>query len=295
MKTVQKMKGEPLEVLEELLSDLRNKRIMIKKMLSRLPEGRLMIATAGKYYNYFDVSTVKGKLQRRSIGKDRALVNKLARRCYCEELLDRLEINISLVEGILVKTEAIGDKAIIKALPRHFDLLDPEEYLYGKTDASWPCPSRDPSVRPHAPALLIEGTDPAVWAAEPYCENTAYLEFKTHYSTRGVLCRSKSEAGILGIYDMKQIYYHSDERLVILNESVAPDIIGVRRDGALIYHEHCGMQSPRYSERLHHKLQLYEQAGIVPGRNLILSFDDENGNVNLELIEAQIDDIYSRA
>ncbi|MCQ4635662.1 hypothetical protein NE619_02885 [Anaerovorax odorimutans] len=36
------------------------------------------------------------------------------------------------------------------------------------------------------------------------------------------------------------------------------------------------------------KLAMYEKAGIVPWKNLIVTYDDENGNLDARIIEAEI-------
>ncbi len=261
-------------------------------MLSRLPEGRLMISTDGNELCFFDVSVGDGGRKLRQIGKDRQRVQKLARRRFLEEELKRLDRNIPIVEKARNASVSLDQKDILSMMPKHFDLFEPELLIYGREAPKWPCPSRDPLILPKAPLLDLGGRDPAEWAAEPYRENTSYLQFKTHLAPRGFYCRSKSELGIYSIYDRKRIYYHPDETIIINGTLLSPDAIGARQNGDLIYHEHCGVQSARYSERLHNKLYLYEQAGIVPGKNLLLTFDDENGNLNLALVEAMIDDIY---
>ena len=78
----------------------------------------------------------------------------------------------------------------------------------------------------------------------------------------------------------------------VYGELLAPDAVGARRDGVLIYHEHCGVNSEGYHKRNAHKLDLYERAGIVQGKNLLLTFDREDGSIDLELIRMQIMDIY---
>jgi len=280
--------------LQEVLTHLRQERRSVTKSLSRLPAGELLISKAGKYMRYFLVEIVNGKRKMTSIGKKPRLVMRLAKKRFLEELLKRLDHNIGVCEKALRESVSTEPQNMINSLPRNFDLLDEQELLYGKKLRDWPNPSRDPQITPHLPLLDIGCLDPAEWAEEPYCENTSYLDLKIHRNARGILCRSKSEVSILDMYDYKGLFYHTDETLIIDGELLSPDVIAVRHDGTLIYHEHCGMQSVRYSERLQHKLWLYEKAGIVPGKNLILTFDRADGSLNMAIVEQLIDDYFFR-
>ena len=197
------------------------------------------------------------------------------------------------IECILNKSRALSPEAVIRALPRHFDYLNREYLITGKYEGFlWPNPTRDLRIPVLAPALETGGLSPEAWGALPYRENTAFLERKNQYSSRGIACRSKSEAGILQIYDEFRIPYHTDEHLIINGESLALDVTGARRDGCLIYHEHCGVNDSGYHMRSAHKLDLYERAGIVQGKNLLLTFDHDDSSIDLELIKMQIKDMY---
>ena len=55
------------------------------------------------------------------------------------------------------------------------------------------------------------------------------------------------------------------------------------------YWEHCGLTSnSQYMSHHKWKLDIYEEMGIVPWKNLIVTYDDENGNLNIPLIESEI-------
>lgn len=57
----------------------------------------------------------------------------------------------------------------------------------------------------------------------------------------------------------------------------------------LVYWEHCGrVNDPAYMRHHKWKLSMYEKAGIVPWKNLILTYDNEQGNIDARIIEAEI-------
>lgn len=52
-------------------------------------------------------------------------------------------------------------------------------------------------------------------------------------------------------------------------------------DGSLLSWEHCGLVGdPSYMFKHKRKLEQYEEYGIVPWRNLIVTYDDEKGNID---------------
>ena len=94
------------------------------------------------------------------------------------------------------------------------------------------------------------------------------------------------------IYDSLEIPFHYDEVVLIGGRQVSPDIIGARRDGTLIFHEHRGLFSDEYLARNDWKSGLYAAAGIIPGVNLIYTYDSPSGVINARLAREIIKDIY---
>ncbi|MCI8609744.1 MAG: hypothetical protein HFE73_08885 [Firmicutes bacterium] len=41
-------------------------------------------------------------------------------------------------------------------------------------------------------------------------------------------------------------------------------------------------------ERHKWKLSMYEKAGIVPWKNLIITYNDSQGNINMKIVESEI-------
>ena len=132
------------------------------------------------------------------------------------------------------------------------------------------------------------------WFTMPYAENTSFPEYKTITAYNGLKTRSKSEALILERYGSKNIFYHYDEMVWMKDKKVSPDIIALRKDGTFFIHEHAGLWSEEYMRKNQWKFALYESAGFVQGKNMLISFDDENGNINLKLIDVLIDDMVER-
>lgn len=282
------------KAIEILLSDLKKQRRMINIELCRMPEGKLMISSNGSRLSCFDIGSPNSRKNPKGIGRDKERVCKLARKAYLQEELERIEINIRQLEHALARCVPLDEADLLKSMPKHFDTLD-VRYLVNpavQNTGKWPNPSRDPSVKPGYPALRLEGITAQEWAELPYRENTKNLEHKIHRASRGFWARSKSEVLVTGEYDRQGIFYRYDEVLEIDGKYVSPDIRGVRADGCFIYHEHLGLQDDGYTADTIRKLILYRRAGIVLGKNLFVTFDDEYGGISMDLLRASIDAMY---
>ncbi len=279
--------------IKMLLSKLKELRRKVVKELLYAPNGNLLIQKDRGYYAFRQDFAEGGKRIQKGIGKDQDLVDRLAHKAYNEELKRRLDINIGLLEHALVGSLSLESRDIIETLPESFGLLDQGAIIFGhrNDDISWPNPMRD-GVYPVEYPLSIDPSERFNWAKRPYLENTLFLEYKIHRTPRGILCRSKSEVSILGVYDSFVLPYHYDEQLFIGHHRISPDIVGCRADGQLIFHEHIGVDSDVYRRRYEQKDRIYRAAGIVQGKNLIYTFDREDGSINLELISAMIKDVY---
>ncbi len=282
-----------LEPINYILTNLKNEYRFVCKELSRSPGGELKIVSEHGYTRYIQVTREGNLRNRKGISRDTKLIGKLAHKCFLEEKKARLAENIKLIESIAGQSLSINASDILSAMPARFDTIDKEIILSGRRSKyKWPIPSRDSNVFPRPAALTTGGLSPEEWAAMPYCENTSFPEFKTHLTSRGIACRSKSEVAILEKYDALHIPFHCDETMVFGHSSFAPDVVGARSDGMLIYHEHFGVQDADYRRKREWKMNLYDSVGIRPGKNLICTYDHEDGSINMELIDAQIRDMY---
>jgi len=293
--------------LKSLLAELKKECVSIKNELRGYPQGDLMIYKSTAGTQFFCVTRVDGARIRKGISTDTGLVYKLARKAYLQRVLSRIEHNVDLIEGIMKKCQDIDDADLLKNLPKNYELLRPDWILHPdliNNNANKPHPVGDGTVNPIELALTLDEmmkmaypllknkTNPSEWYSMGYCANNSFIQYKTHIADNGLRVRSKSEASIIGLYNTKNIPYHYDEQFTIGGISISPDIVAVRNDGSVFIHEHAGLWTSDYLERNNRKMQLYKSAGFIQGRNLLITYDDENGNINLKLISALIDDMY---
>lgn len=86
------------------------------------------------------------------------------------------------------------------------------------------------------------------------------------------------------------LHYKYEAELLLEGITFHPDFTIMRKsDGRLIYWEHCGMVNDQRKIEAHkRKLAVYERNGIVPWKNLIVTYDNEDGGINARLIDAYI-------
>ncbi len=282
-----------LPELENFIANLKDIRRKAYKKLSRAPEGRLDIQKVQNYLSFRQVYTADGRRKQFGIGKDPALIDQLANKRYLQSKIWALDRDIEILEKALKLCVPVDDDTIIGSLPEGFQTLSRASIILGRRETSrnWPNPVRE-GIAPVRCLLEIDPAKRWEWAALPYAENTSYYEYKKHLSSNGLRCRSKSEAAILGIYDSLILPYHYDELMYVGGALASPDIISCREDGTMIYHEHKGLDTEGYKSRNELKELRYKRAGLIEGRNLLFTYDREDGSINLDLIRAQIMDIH---
>lgn len=234
-----------------------------QRELRSMPPGQLSIRKDGKHTHYVHLYSERGRQIRRGITKDREMIRILARKKYLQKSLALLEKDITLLETFMKKHRAPTPDNIIKHLPEAYSRLMPEDFL-------------------------PQGQSQSGWAAEPFEKSTWHPEELSHITGRGLVVRSKSEAIIADKLDHYKLPFRYEEILYIENKSFAPDFKILSRNG-IVYWEHCGrVHDKKYMRKHNWKISMYEKAGIVPWKNLIVTYDDEQGRLDIRIIESEI-------
>ena len=88
--------------------------------------------------------------------------------------------------------------------------------------------------------------------------------------------------------DTFKLPHRYEQMIYIENYAFSPDFTILTPKG-IYYWEHAGkVNDPRYLRHHKWKMEMYEKAGIVPWKNLIVTYDDENGGIDTRIIEAEI-------
>lgn len=111
---------------------------------------------------------------------------------------------------------------------------------------------------------------------------------------KGDLVRSKSEKILADLFFSLKIPYKYECPLVINERIVAyPDFTFFNpRTQQEIYWEHFGMMdTPEYANRALEKLRIYANYNILPGQNLIVSFESNKHGPDFQAIKKLIDSL----
>lgn len=121
-----------------------------------------------------------------------------------------------------------------------------------------------------------------------------YEEKLIHKTARGELVRSKSEVIIANALFYNKLDYEYEPELTLEGRVKRPDFKVEDYDtGEVWYWEHCGMMTdPQYKRQWEEKKKFYEKNGIVEGKNLIVTYDDEKGGLDAAEIQKIIEETF---
>ena len=214
-----------------------------------------------------------GKRKRKQVDVDAPEVRGFLRGVYLREELALVEKNVRAIQRVRSSYFDYTTDDVLKLVPERFHGMPETHFLLG--------------LKGSADAGLGELE---TWARAPYKMSDYMPEGREHTTSRGLKVRSKSEAAICEALYKFDVPFRYEEELAVGRHKYAPDfVVRSRKNGKLFYWEHCGLTSSKdYMERHYRKMQEYEEFGIVPWDNLIVTYDGEGGTLNLAWIEAII-------
>lgn len=128
------------------------------------------------------------------------------------------------------------------------------------------------------------------WVTSSYHQNPLYTEQRNIHITDKIAVRSKSEALIAMKLIEHVVPFRYEAELLLEGYTFYPDFaICHPETGEVVYWEHLGMmERPIYREKTFAKLGIYMANGIVPGKNLILTFESAKEPLDMEWVEELI-------
>ena len=117
-----------------------------------------------------------------------------------------------------------------------------------------------------------------------------YQTLPAEYFFPNAKMRSKNEVLHAEVMYRNHIPFRYEPVIHIGTTALILDFEAMRiRDAKIIYAEHCGMpHNKEYMARHKRKMELYESVGIVPWDNLIVTYGDINGNIDVRAIESEL-------
>ena len=263
--------------LEEIDRDISALLKRASDELSKMPIGHLKSYTKNGRQYYSQEHQRNGERIRRGINREPEIISQLARKEFLSLMQAAAEKDVQLLRKLMTKYQSLDPKDLRETMSKA-SLSLPEEMAI----SGWVLTQNDPD---RARALKME--EHRRWALEEYEQSTFKPEQKIHLTTPGIYVRSKSEALIVEkLYDYSAPNRY--EQVILLEgKRFAPDFTFMDAQGEYFYWEHAGMMAqPGYVRNHVYKMGVYERNGIVPWKNLILTYDMEDGAINTALIDS---------
>ena len=129
------------------------------------------------------------------------------------------------------------------------------------------------------------------WQNKEFESSQYHPEKLIHRTASGRYVRSKSEAIIDMFLFLNKIPFHYEEKLVLGRGIMYPDFtIRHPKSGKVFYWEHFGMmEDPEYVREAARKIKRYSLNGIIPGINLITTYETEQSPLSTEMVEKIIE------
>lgn len=237
----------------------------IERKLKDLPIGKMYISRNGKHFKWYyrvDEDSPPVYIPK----KKRKLAEQYAQKKYLQLLKRDLEHEYSALDFYIRhhRERPWESEALLDSKPGYQELLLP--YFKPKSQE------------------LSE------WMNAPYEQNPYRTDKLKQPLENGKIVRSKSEVMISMILDKYHIPYRVECKLVVGGKIYYPDFtIRHPETGEFYYYEHLGLIDKfEYLEKNVEKLHTYITNGIVPMKNLILTFETEEDPLTLEMIEEMI-------
>jgi hypothetical protein len=155
----------------------------------------------------------------------------------------------------------------------------------------------------HLPSMKQELVQPICIDKETYAKQWAEAEYpkldfkigEEFISNDGKRYRSKSELLIANALKDAGVPFRYECRLDLKGySSVYPDFTVLnKRTGQVYYHEHLGMmENSDYLIKNLQKINAYEKNGIMQGKQLILTYESEHVNLDMNVINNIIKEFY---
>lgn len=255
-----------MEEIQEMLEERKQYLLQLKKekeaALKNVPEGSLRICNNGGRIQYYHRRNPKESNGTYIREQEKEFVQKLAQKDYDKKVLTEVDKELKATEKYLAVTQSINTKQIYENLHKERQKLVSPIWI----------PKDD----------FVEAWKKEEYAGKEFTEGTP--EF---YTAKGERVRSKSEVIIADLLGKNGIPYKYEYPLYLKGVGVVyPDFLALNtRTRKEIWYEHLGMMDdPTYVENAIRKIASYEQNGIFPGENLILTYETKKNPLNQKMV-----------
>lgn len=255
-----------MQELKKMLTDINSRIKSVNNELAVLPKGSLNVENRRGRPVPVHTKYEQGKRIRTSLLGNIDIQAKLLRAEFLQEELQCLEHNKLIIE-----------KAIAQCKPYNFESRLHETEIRLKCDVA--------ELLSH---YFRTYDKISTWAAE-YAPTDYRSSERRHVTSRGLYVRSKSEVLIAEKLYEYSISFRYEQPVIASDITLHPDFTIMRKDGKMFYWEHLGLtNSQKYLDLQNRKTQLYASIDIVPWDNLIITYDNADGIIDLRIVESEI-------
>lgn len=237
-------------------------------MLKKYPGEKLICAKDRQHFKWYI-----------SDGKKRELLKKSERK-QAETLAMKKYLTLQLEDALHKK----------KALDSYLKYYDPEreKAIHLLDDNSGYKELLVPFIKTNQEVI-------SEWEKESFQSNPKHPEHKIHTTISGYKVRSKAESMIEKALVEHRIPHRYECRLVLGKNTLYPDFTLLHPDTKQKYiWEHFGdMDNQKYADDTFWKLKQYNMFGIVPGIDLIMTYETKNHPLTIDVIENVINQYFS--
>lgn len=253
-------------IYERALEERTRLETELKKLNSQLetyPEGKLISSHSGKYPKYY---VSDGHTKTYIPTENKKLAEALAAKKYISSLIEDYTHELASLNFYIKHHETY--------VSHTDDLLSSSQHYQNL-------------LAPHFKPLSKRLDD---WMHCDYEKNPKHIETLIHTGSNGNPVRSKSESLIDTLLSHYKIPFRYECKLELDEVIYYPDFtIRHPKSGAIYYWEHLGkMDDPKYVNANLDKLRTYINNGIIPGINLILTFETKKKPLKRDYIEMMI-------
>lgn len=256
-----------IQLLKEREMELLKIKKIKEKALEKAPEGYLRISKHGKGHQYYYRKNPKDLSGQYIKSKDKKLARKLAQKDYDEKVVRSVEKEIKAIGKYLSELPKIG-----------------VEDIYSKIHKARQC-----LVQPIIPT---EEDFIKSWESIEYSGKEFDVYAPKLYTAKGERVRSKSEIIIADSLNREGIPYRYEYPIYVEGwGTVYPDFTVLNvKNRKEIYWEHLGlMDNMDYVEKVLEKMTVYGQNGILPGKNLILTYETAQNPLSQKMVQMMIE------
>lgn len=245
----------------ELLAETKFKEAC-KEVIKHSPRGSLLVNVVNNvpYYSIRQAGRSTPEYQGKNIT---TRIEALQIKRFCQEAVKVLEGNIKELSRAKRIIKPYDPDSIITHMPKSIQEFPNDCYE------------------------IMELINAKRWEKTPYPQFAGHKENLRHITNRGETVRSKNELLICnGLFNYGIPYMYEPE-LIIDGNPYHPDAVAYSwAFQKLFYWEHLGLVGDSgYLQFNDEKLRIYREYGIVPWQNLIVTYDDENGDIDSRIID----------